>query len=381
MHCVSSRFLIALVGGLLSTGCCCPENPFQLTAVPNPPSEPGVAIPAQVATELPPTPTKAEFRNVGFHMDPDFVLHIRQLRGLMEGNNGGPGNLDDKTSFTMTLSHAVVELTAQDLTVLMNRYVFGYQGAPIRELVVHPEGGRLYQEGVLHKVIDIPFSMIATVEATPDGWVRIHPESMNICDLPGMGLMAALGIELDDLIDVSGRPGIRVEGNDILLHPLDVLPPPATRGQLTATWVEGDHLVQVFGSEADVAAAGAVPPMPLPDAPNYMFFWDGVLRFGKLHMPEADMQVVDTSPTDPFDFFLEYYNWQLVEGFTRNGSDYGLEVHMVDFAKLEEAHGATAGPDGAPSPGAAPVGTGRSDRRSENPPIEDVMRALASARR
>lgn len=309
---------------------------------PNPPPRPEIGPPPPVDDHLPPPPTGAEFRNVDFRFDEDLVLEVRSLRGEMRGKEDGPVTFDDPSSFVMVLSDAETAMTAESMTALMQRYVFGYEGAPIEGLEVRPEDGVLHQSGVLHKGIDIPFEMRASVAATPEGRVRIHPVDMRICNLPGLGLMDALGIELEDLLDLDGAPpGIAVEGNDLLLAPLMVLPEPDTRGHLESVRVEGARLVLSFGPprEGPPARKGPPPAMPLPDAPNYMFFWDGVLRFGKLYMPEADMQVVDESPADPFDFFLELYNRQLVAGFTRNRADYGLEVHMVDYGKLPPEEG------------------------------------------
>lgn len=258
----------------------------------------------------------------------------------MRSTDGGPVVFDEPTSFTMVLDRAESAMDAVSMTSLMRRYVFGYDGAPIRDLEVRPEKGGLHQSGVLHRRIDIPFEMWADVSVTGDGRIRIHPTKMKICNLPGLRLMSALGIELEDLIDLQGAPdGIAVEGNDLLLSPLEVLPPPAVRGTLTTVSVEGPLLVVGFGPPTEGSPdAEPAPPssMPLPDAPNYMYFRGGVLRFGKLYMPEADMHVVDESAEDPFDFYLEQCNRQLVAGFTRNRLDYGLEVHMVDYEKLPQ---------------------------------------------
>ena len=65
-----------------------------------------------------------------------------------------------------------------------------------------------------------------------------------------------------------------------------------------------------------------------------MYFRGGTLRMGKLLMVDADMQVVDTDPSDPFDFFIDRYNDQLVAGFARNQPNYGLLVFMRDFDDL-----------------------------------------------
>jgi hypothetical protein len=55
---------------------------------------------------------------------------------------------------------------------------------------------------------------------------------------------------------------------------------------------------------------------------------------GKLLFVDADMFVADTDPSDPFDFFIDRYNDQLVAGFSRNQPNYGLFVFMRDFNDL-----------------------------------------------
>ena len=51
-------------------------------------------------------------------------------------------------------------------------------------------------------------------------------------------------------------------------------------------------------------------------------------------MIDADMQVIDTDPSDPFDFFIDRYNEQLVAGRDQSRLDYGLTVYMRDFNDL-----------------------------------------------
>ena len=51
---------------------------------------------------------------------------------------------------------------------------------------------------------------------------------------------------------------------------------------------------------------------------NYVYFAGGTIRFGKLTMADADLQLIDTDPRDPFDFFPAEYQRQLVAGYSRN---------------------------------------------------------------
>jgi hypothetical protein len=83
------------------------------------------------------------------------------------------------------------------------------------------------------------------------------------------------------------------------------------------------------------AAGAALRPLtvPEPKPENYMYYRGGVLRFGKLTMHDTDLLIMDAEPEDPFDFFLDQYNAQLVAGYSKNTPDHGLVVTMPDYRK------------------------------------------------
>jgi hypothetical protein len=271
-------------------------------------------------------------RGVAFHVDDDIRLRISELVGRIRDLRGqGVVDLDDKRTLQIEIGSATIALSAGDLTLLLNRYVFGYEGSPLRDLVVTTQGGQIVQTGVMHKVIDIPFTMTATLAATDDGQIRIHSTSMQICGLDGSALLQAVGAKLQDLLDLSGATGVRVEGNDLILDPLKILPPPSITGRLTAVRVVGDEVVQVFGP-TDAPGAESLPP---PVAANrYVYFRGGTLKFGKLYMVQAELEAIDTDPADPFDFYLDYYSSQLVAGYHVTLPNLGLVSYMPDFDDL-----------------------------------------------
>jgi hypothetical protein len=65
-----------------------------------------------------------------------------------------------------------------------------------------------------------------------------------------------------------------------------------------------------------------------------MYYQGVTLTFGRLTMKNAELEIVDANPSDPFDFFLDHYNEQLVAGYDENLPDHGLLVHMPDYGKL-----------------------------------------------
>jgi hypothetical protein len=323
-----------LLSLLLLPACCCtrrtapPDN-----GRPRPEPEPTIGYAhVNVPDEaVPASPTQTQMQNVDFHEDSTIILRIRHLRGEMaDKKKGQPLNFDDKRSFVMKIHTAEVGLDGRSLSDLMNHYIFNYPGASLRNLVISISGHQLRQEGILHKVIDIPFVMLADVSVTPEGMIRLHPTKIEICSLNGKGLMEALGVTLEKMIDVSRAPGVHVQKNDLLLEATKILPPPAIDAKLTSVRIEGNELVQEFNDGV------YAPPLslPRPQEKNWMYFRGGTLRMGKLFMVDADMQVIDTDPSDPFDFFIDYYNNQLVEGYEYNRPNYGLNTFMRDFSDL-----------------------------------------------
>ena len=292
------------------------------------------AAPTPVLQASDDSATRTEFRNVNFHMTPDVVLDIHYLDGAMRSMaDGQPVVFDDKSSFVIDIDTAVVGLTPANLGNLMNGHVFAYSGAPLKKLRFAVKGDQLVQSGVLHKVVDIPFEITAALSVTTEGRMRIHPTAMRIFGVDGMGLMKALGIQLDKLLDLRKAKGVSVKGNDLLLQPDSLLPPPAIAGRVVAARVAEGEVIQIFGHDSGSTYTPAAHLAPLDSAAaNFLRFRGGTLRFGKLFMVHADMEIIDADQHDPFDFSIDDYNRQLVAGYSRNTLDGALKVYMPDLA-------------------------------------------------
>ncbi len=267
-------------------------------------------------------------RNVDFFIDPQIPLNIRRLNGTMRAKTGGPVVFDDKTTFIIHLDAAEVGLTGPGLSLLLNKYVFNYPGAPIKRLTASTSGTQVVLKGTLHKVADLPFTITATVSVTSDGRIRVHPTRTVILGLHVDQLMNGLGLTLEKIIDLRKAKGASVMGNDILLDPNAILPPPTMEGTITAVRVEGNQIIQDFG--------GAPQTATLPDSSpaNYMFFKGGSIKFGKLLMSDAELELVDLDPVDPFRFDIGKYLPQLVAGYSRSFASGGLEAFMRDLDKI-----------------------------------------------
>ena len=270
---------------------------------------------ASLSLRAAPPDVQIEMKNVRLHPADGIVLNIASLRGTMVSRKtGSPPVFDDQQSYVLRLRRAQVAMDMVSLQNLLNQQVFAYEGAPVKNLTVTADHGQLAMKGKLHKGVDVPFSVKASVSTTPDGRMRLHAESMKAVGVPAKGLLEFFGLKLDDMMNVKARRGIEIQDNDIIIAAGQVLPPPEIAGRLAKVTVEGNRLVQIFD---DGGGAPAPLTKPSPSSRNYIYFGGGEIRFGKLTMHDADLQLIDNDPKDAFDFYPARYNGQLVAGTRR----------------------------------------------------------------
>jgi hypothetical protein len=276
-----------------------------------------------------------EMRNVTMHLDARATIRVKRLRGEVRSTAvGEPAVLDDRTSFSIRVTSGSVALTGEDLSTLLNEFVFAYDGAPLKRLRARPRGGQVALSGTMHKGVDLHFDITSAMSLTPDGMIRLHPTKTEILGVDGKKLMQALGLHLDDLLNLKRSRGATVKGDDIFLDPAKILPPPAMSGALASARVEGEEVIVEFVTTAEDSVFGSYV-RPDSTTPNFVYFRGARLRFGKLLMDDTDLQIVDADPADPFDLNLEQYAKQLVAGTSRTLPTLGLRVEMPDFASLQ----------------------------------------------
>ena len=136
-------------------------------------------------------------RNVRLHVSDDAVLEVTWLHGqLRPVKPGQPPIFDDQRSFRMDIEDAEIAIDPASLTALVN-HAFDYKGSSLSNLRVSFENGLLVQRGTLHKGLSLPFTVIASVDVTPDGLLKIHPEKVKAAGIPSTKLLSLLGVELE----------------------------------------------------------------------------------------------------------------------------------------------------------------------------------------
>jgi hypothetical protein len=284
---------------------------------------------AAQSSEKPDThPVETAMKNVTYHYSEPVAVHIVQLQGELVPTSATSGVVfDDKNSFNLHLIYAEISISCRALAQVLNENVFSSPDAPIRNLSIEVKNSQLVIKGKLPQKAGVAFETTGTLSADADGRIRVHADHVKAAHLPVKGLMDLLGIDFARVIDVHKIHGITLEKDDLILDPEQILPPPHIQGRVTAVRIQGNDIVQVFGKPQASNFAAKLPG-------NYMAFRHSDMRFGKLTMHDVDLIMIDMDPRDPFDFFLDHYQEQLVAGYTKSTPDYGLRVYTRDYNKL-----------------------------------------------
>jgi hypothetical protein len=277
----------------------------------------------------------AEMHNVLYHFTDLSAVHIAQLEGeLVPITAVGIPVFDDPNSFSLNIRNAEISITTDALASALNQYAFAAADAPIKEIRISIQEGKLDIQGKLHSKGGIPFESVGSLGVTQGGEIRVHTEKMKAAHLPVKGLMDLLGENIAKMIDTRKVHGLRIEQDDLVLTPAELFPPPHVLGRLSSVALRGNEIVMTYGTLP--AASGKRPG-------NYMAYTGAELRFGKLTMSDTDLILIDLDPKDPFDFYLEHYKEQLAAGYTKNTLSSGLRAYFRDYNKLTEkqkSHGA-----------------------------------------
>ena len=121
---------------------------------------------------------EVQMRNVMYHFTDDIIVHIRKLRGKLAPKGHNLPIFDDKESFTLQIASAEIAMTPGSLANVLNSYVFSGRDAPLKNISIRIEKGRLKVKGKLHSKGDISFETEGQLSATPDGKIRMHTEKV-----------------------------------------------------------------------------------------------------------------------------------------------------------------------------------------------------------
>lgn len=269
------------------------------------------------------TATRFMAANMCYRVDKQLRVFLDELDSDIIRKDGGKVfDPSDKGAFAIGIRHARARLEPAALEALLNGYVFGDKDAPLKDLRVAMKNGRLTLAGKLKKGIWLGFEMEGEVSPTPEGRVRMVPQSIKSMGIRIDDLMKLVGLDLARLLKARQEKGVVIEGNEIVLDPAKMFPPPKLVGPVTAVKVAGGVLDLTFRD----GAPRPLPAMPVK-APNWIALWGGSVRVNAVVADDAKVQLVDAHPADPFFYALDFYRESLEGGFVVAAK----EGHMVAY--------------------------------------------------
>jgi hypothetical protein len=291
----------------------------------SPVSSPRAAAPvADVSTAS--GPTRIYAHNLMLRKGPNFRIYVRWLRGEMARTGRGTNpSFDDPESFFLNVKTGVIRANIGDIGGFLN--AGGIARSPLKNIKLAADGEQVKLNGTLHKIVALPVEMTGTVAAAPGNRIRLHVTKLNVLKIPFKGLLGVFHVDVSDLFQARGIPGIEVSGNDILFDTQTLLPAPHIRGELTKVRVVSPDIEEVYGNaEKDVSR--------VEQWRNFLRLREGTLDFGKLTMRHVDLIMIDISNDAWFDLDLAHYQEQLVNGYTRMTPQAGLQIFMPDLDNI-----------------------------------------------
>ncbi len=278
-------------------------------------------------------------QSVLFRVMNEVVLQVDSLDGVLApSRKNGVVSLDDKNSFSLKIQRATTSISSADLAALANDFILPRAKTPLRNLSLTFNPDQSIQvKGDFHKLVDVPFSGTASLQATPDGNMRMHLANMTVAGVIHQDVLNLLGIKVSSVAKPQRRQSFKIVGNDIIFPIDQMFPPPHVSGQLRDINISGDKLNMVFGSEEqmrdhwDVAAE-----KPSVTSGSYIFFRGGTMKFALLTMSPVDLELVPLKPNlhKHFEFSVDQYYQQLVAGYSKSLPNKGLLVYMADDREI-----------------------------------------------
>jgi hypothetical protein len=273
---------------------------------------------------------RAIFTNVYAHnlllrKGPNFRVYVRWLRGqiIPTRRNVNP-SFDDPDSFLLNIKAGFVRANVGDICEFLNASLSAK--SPLKNVTLSGDGNQIRLHATLRKLISLPIELIGTIAPAPGNRIQIHVTKLSLLKIPLKSILGGFHIGVSDLVP-DGMPGIKVSGNNILVDPQKLLPPPNIRGQLTGVRIVNPDLEAVYG-DAETTVKD------VEQWRNFLKLSGGTLDFGKLTMRHVDLIMIDLSNDAWFDLDLAHYQEQLVNGYTRMTPQAGLQIFMPDLNKL-----------------------------------------------
>jgi len=285
--------------------------------------------------------TYMKLSNLHFRLTDEINMQIKEL--VAEAIPKGTVklvNFDDVNSFKIDILSGEAFVKTEIMEYIFNNTVFNYDGAPLKnlkmEFIDDEEGGKpvkkLKLSGDMKLLFWIGFEMIGKMYLDREKTLMIieaekikslgNPYTKPILDL--------VNLNMEKLLPVPTGRGLTMRGNTIIVEPFKIFPPPQIGGFISEMQITSTGLNLRFTNNFKVN----FPPLPVKDVTNYLYLYQGDVKFGKLMMVDARLQMVDMTQKNDFDFYLKKYFSALAVGYSKILPDGSVVAYIPDHRDI-----------------------------------------------
>jgi hypothetical protein len=268
-------------------------------------------------------------RDVDFRVTGDIGFMIHDMAATLEPTHAGnPVVFDDPTSVTIDVHRGEVTLDSAKLTAIFNRYLFQYQGSPLRNMRVVPQDGVLRITGEMHRETWVPIVLSGTLMMQNADELVFHPAHIEVAGVGADRLMQAAHVKLSDLLKVD-TPVAKLDGDDVVMQVEKLTPPPALRMTITQINVTpaGGRFTLDDHSLANIAWPESMPP-------RGMMIVGGDVKFMRSMPMNIDFTLTPLDANGPFVLDLYHYREQMASGYLTFDEAGALHVRLPSYTSL-----------------------------------------------
>ncbi|WP_109483165.1 hypothetical protein, partial [Paraburkholderia sp. C35] len=279
-------------------------------------------------------------RDVDFRVTGEIGFQIREMAAsLAPVRAGSPVVFDDPNSVTINVHRGEVTLDSAKITAIFDRYLFQYQGSPLRNMRVVPEEGRLRITGEMHRGGWVPIVLTGTLTMRNASEMAFHAEHVEVAGVGADRLMQAAHVRMADLLTVD-TPVARLDGDDVVMQVAKLTPPPALNMTITQIAIHPDGVRFTLD---DHTLKGIAWPASMPA--RGLMIEGGDVKFMRSMPMNIDMAITPIDANAPFVLDLYRYREQMAAGYLTFDEAGALTVHLPSYASLASASRDTTASD------------------------------------
>lgn len=223
-----------------------------------------------------------DVHDVDFELADGVGFHVKSLKGMLVPHDAAkPVNFDNPDEYDIHVYAGTVVVRPSDLDALFNQYVLTYEPRALSSVANHTADNTLKVSVAarLFKFIPpaggLPTTLSGAIKVTDDNQLVYTPDSVTSLGLPLLPVLKASGLSLSTITPFK-RTGVRLDGNQLIMNPATLFPPPALKiDNIKSATLSDDGLTLVFSSPAGTPKF-APPPV---DTDSYIWLQSGDARF------------------------------------------------------------------------------------------------------